>query len=93
MVEEPGHSVLYPHLRQTPYLVLPHFRPNFLTYNYLRILSYLELQSSTDITMGVEKTVLSEGNGSDTPKKGDTVTMEYTGWLHDTSKPENKGNQ
>lgn len=43
--------------------------------------------------MGVEKTVISEGNGSDTPRKGDTVTMEYTGWLYDTSKPENKGNK
>jgi FK506-binding protein 1 len=41
--------------------------------------------------MGVEKTVVSQGNGQDTPRKGDTVTMEYTGWLYDTSKPENKG--
>lgn len=43
--------------------------------------------------MGVEKTLISEGNGTDKPKKGDTVTMEYTGWLYDTSKPENKGKQ
>jgi len=43
--------------------------------------------------MGVEKKVISEGNGTDIPKKGDTVTMEYTGWLYDTSKPENKGNK
>lgn len=43
--------------------------------------------------MGVEKTVISQGNGSDTPRKGDTVTMEYTGWLYEPSKPENKGNK
>jgi FK506-binding protein 1 len=43
--------------------------------------------------MGVEKTLVSQGNGTDTPRKGDTVIMEYTGWLYDTSKPENKGNQ
>lgn len=31
--------------------------------------------------MGVEKTVIKPGNGSDFPKKGDTVTMHYTGTL------------
>jgi len=41
--------------------------------------------------MGVEKTLLKNGNGTDQPKKGDTVTMEYTGWLYDPSKPDNKG--
>jgi len=30
--------------------------------------------------MGVNKTVISEGNGP-SPQKGDTVTMLYTGWL------------
>ena len=30
--------------------------------------------------MGVQKTILSEGNGP-SPQKGDKVTMEYTGWL------------
>lgn len=39
------------------------------------------------------KEVLSKGNEKDYPKKGDNVTMEYTGWLYDTSKPENKGKQ
>lgn len=43
--------------------------------------------------MGVEKKVLKTGNGQDTPKKGDTVTMEYTGWLFDSTKPENKGGE
>jgi len=41
--------------------------------------------------MGVEKKVLQSGNGLDTPKKGDTVTMEYSGWLYDPTKPDNKG--
>jgi FK506-binding protein 1 len=43
--------------------------------------------------MGVEKTLITQGNGTDTPKKGDVVTMEYTGWLYDTSKPQNKGDK
>lgn len=30
--------------------------------------------------MGVQKTILSEDNGP-SPQEGDTVTMEYTGWL------------
>jgi hypothetical protein len=29
--------------------------------------------------MGVEKTVLKRGNGTDVPKKHDEVSMEYTG--------------
>lgn len=43
--------------------------------------------------MGVQKQTLSAGNGVDFPKKNDTVTMEYTGWLYDPSKPDNKGQQ
>lgn len=35
--------------------------------------------------MGVEKKMLKSGNGVDRPKAGDTVTMEYTGWLYDVS--------
>jgi len=46
-----------------------------------------------EFIMGVEKTVIKEGNGSDKPRKGDTVTMEYTGWLYEPDKPENKGNK
>lgn len=42
--------------------------------------------------MGVTKTILKEGNGP-IPKVGDKVTIEYTGFLKDTNKPENKGNQ
>lgn len=33
--------------------------------------------------MGVTRKLLKEGNGSDKPKKGDTVTIEYTGNLYD----------
>lgn len=43
--------------------------------------------------MGVTKQILSQGNGSDKPKAGDNVSMVYTGWLEDTSKPANKGLQ
>ncbi|QUC23951.1 uncharacterized protein UV8b_08192 [Ustilaginoidea virens] len=42
--------------------------------------------------MGVSKTVIKEGTG-ETPVKGQTVTIEYTGWLKDESKPNNKGKQ
>lgn len=35
--------------------------------------------------MGVTKTILKEGTGA-TPKVGDTVTIQYTGWLKDESK-------
>ncbi|KAK4963737.1 Fork head 1 [Elasticomyces elasticus] len=36
--------------------------------------------------MGVTKQLIKEGNGTDKPKKGDQVTMEYTGNLYDQSK-------
>ncbi|KAJ8110095.1 hypothetical protein ONZ43_g5963 [Nemania bipapillata] len=40
--------------------------------------------------MGVTKTILQEGAGAQ-PTVGQTVTIEYTGWLKDTTKPDNKG--
>jgi hypothetical protein len=45
--------------------------------------------------MGVTRKILSEGNGVDFPKKGDNVTIEYTGNLYDASKADNdyRGNQ
>lgn len=43
--------------------------------------------------MGVERKVLAPGNGLDKPKKGDLVTIEYTGNLHDPSAPESRGTQ
>jgi FKBP-type peptidyl-prolyl cis-trans isomerase len=43
------------------------------------------LANLTTFTMGVQKTLLKEGNGVDRPKKGDKVSMEYTGWLYDPS--------
>ncbi|KHO01916.1 peptidyl-prolyl cis-trans isomerase [Metarhizium album ARSEF 1941] len=42
--------------------------------------------------MGVTKTTLKEGSGAQ-PTKNQTVTIEYTGWLKDPSKPNNKGSQ
>jgi FK506-binding protein 1 len=42
--------------------------------------------------MGVEKTIISEGSGA-SPKKGDKVTMEYTGWLRTPGQPEEKGKE
>jgi len=42
--------------------------------------------------MGVTKTILQEGSGP-SPKVNDTVTIEYTGYLKDTSKPGNKGDK
>lgn len=42
--------------------------------------------------MGVTKTVSQEGSGAQ-PTKGQNVTIEYTGYLKDTSKPDNKGSK
>jgi len=39
--------------------------------------------------MGVTRKLLKEGNGTDKPKKGDVVTIEYTGNLYDESKADN----
>ncbi|KAL8408977.1 hypothetical protein RB594_007432 [Gaeumannomyces avenae] len=40
--------------------------------------------------MGVTKTTHVQGEGAQ-PVNGQTVTIEYTGYLKDTSKPDNKG--
>ncbi|PFH61203.1 hypothetical protein XA68_18019 [Ophiocordyceps unilateralis] len=42
--------------------------------------------------MGVTKTTHTAGNGAQ-PSNGDTVTIEYTGYLKDPSKPNNKGDK
>jgi len=42
--------------------------------------------------MGVTKTTIKEGSGA-IPQVGSSVTIEYTGWLKDTSKPDSKGNK
>ncbi|KAI4195557.1 MAG: hypothetical protein LQ350_007132 [Teloschistes chrysophthalmus] len=39
--------------------------------------------------MGVTRKVLKEGDGKTHPKKGDNVTIEYTGNLHDQEKADN----
>ena len=40
--------------------------------------------------MGVQRKVVRNGNGLDYPKKGDNVTMEYTGNLYDKAAGEAK---
>ncbi|KAK1919606.1 FK506 binding protein proline rotamase rapamycin-binding protein [Pyrenophora teres f. teres] len=51
---------------------------------FLNIISYHRATTraftTTARAMGVQKTILQEGNGP-SPQKGDQVTMEYTGWL------------
>ncbi len=42
--------------------------------------------------MGFTKTIIQEGTGA-SPKAGDTVTIEYTGWLKDDSQPDSKGSE
>jgi FKBP-type peptidyl-prolyl cis-trans isomerase len=48
--------------------------------------------STTTAIMGVTKTTTKEGNGP-IPQKGQTVAMAYTGWLKDTTMPNNRGDQ
>jgi FK506-binding protein 1 len=54
--------------------------------------SGLRAFSTTIVNMGVTKTILKEGSGA-SPTVGQTVTIEYTGYLKDTTKPDNKGTQ
>ncbi|KFA76051.1 hypothetical protein S40288_00350 [Stachybotrys chartarum IBT 40288] len=42
--------------------------------------------------MGVTKTIIQEGSGP-VAQVGQTVTIEYTGWLKNTSAPDNKGDK
>jgi FK506-binding protein 1 len=42
--------------------------------------------------MGVERKIITRGNGSDSPASGDKVSIHYTGWLYDAKKS-NKGFQ
>ncbi|KAF4423785.1 peptidylprolyl isomerase [Fusarium acutatum] len=48
--------------------------------------------SFTQAIMGVQKTIISEGSGP-SPQVGQKVTIQYTGWIKDESKPDNKGDQ
>lgn len=40
--------------------------------------------------MSLQKKLVKEGNKTDYPKAGDTVTMEYTGWLYDAGASSNQ---
>lgn len=42
--------------------------------------------------MGVTKTIQVSGTGA-RPTRGQSVTIEYTGWLKDTSQPGNRGQE
>ncbi|GAB7339791.1 hypothetical protein MBLNU457_6341t1 [Dothideomycetes sp. NU457] len=44
-------------------------------------------------TMGVEKQIIKQGDGSTKAKAGQEVTMEYTGWIFDGSAANKKGKQ
>lgn len=39
----------------------------------------------------LQKETIREGNGTDKPQAGDTVTMDYTGWLYEKNQPDNRG--
>jgi FK506-binding protein 1 len=39
----------------------------------------------------LQKETIREGNGIDKPMAGDTVTMDYTGWLYEKNQPDNRG--
>lgn len=41
----------------------------------------------------LQKEVIKEGNGKDKPVAGDTVTMDYTGWLYEKNQPKNRGKE
>jgi hypothetical protein len=43
--------------------------------------------------MGVDKTTLIHGNGTDVPEKGSKVTIEYEARIYDTSALDNKGDK
>jgi len=43
--------------------------------------------------MSLQKELIKEGDNTNYPKKGDQVTMEYTGWLYDSSAEKNRGKQ
>jgi len=44
------------------------------------------------LAMGVTRTTTTHGTGPQ-PVRGQTVTIAYTGWIKDTSKPGNKGQE
>lgn len=43
--------------------------------------------------MAVTKQLISAGDGKTRPQRGDTISMEYTGWVYDANAPNNKGSQ
>lgn len=41
----------------------------------------------------LQKQTLVTGNGTDYPKRGDRVTIQYTGWLYQQGAPNNRGDK
>jgi FK506-binding protein 1 len=39
----------------------------------------------------LQKETIRDGNGIDKPQAGDTVTMDYTGWLYEKGQADNRG--
>lgn len=72
-------------------LRLAHSSPSFLLLRNRQ--SSARPFSTSLINMGVTKQIISEGNGTDKAKKGDTITMEYTGNLQDANAANGKGKQ
>jgi hypothetical protein len=55
------------------------------SYTYLAIWIFYVMPET------LQKEVIREGNGTDKPKAGDVVTMDYTGWLYEKNEPNNRG--
>jgi FK506-binding protein 1 len=53
-------------------------------------LSFQSSSIAAFLPMGVRKTIIREGSGP-RPKKGQMVTMQYRGYLKDSTQPGNKG--
>lgn len=49
--------------------------------------------STSAMATELSKQVVKEGNKTDKPQKGDTVTIEYTGWLYDPNAANKRGSQ
>lgn len=100
--EPPRHGLLNP--TATPFasqqfVNLPY--PSYAISNHLVVLEGQKIPCYSRViptphqkypcVMGVDKRIIKAGNGVDLPKKGDVITMEYTGYLYDQTVIESKG--
>lgn len=63
--------------------------PHFFHLSYFFCLN---VYYKPEFNMGVERKIITRGNGSDSPAAGDKVSIHYTGWIYDAKKA-NKGFQ